>query len=155
MEPIFLCIGGSFGGDEGHALIARLAAMYGAWAERSGFAASLVQARREHAGGLSWAVVAIEGLANPAALQAEAGIHACIRIPEAEGEGRRHMSFAGVALCAAEPDGPFPSDFAWGDEVRLYRLDPEPALLGPGRRVLAADPHAVLAGDLEAAWRAL
>lgn len=155
MQRIFICIGGSFGGDEGHALVARLASMYLAWAARSGLDASLRQSRCEAGDGLSWAVVAIERPVDPGALRAECGVHACVRIPPTDDLGRRHMSFAGVALTEDEPDGPFPARFAWGDEVRFYRLDPDPALLGPARRLLDADPLAVLAGDLEAAWRAL
>jgi len=154
MERVYLCIGALAGGDESHHLVERLADMYLAWAGRAGHQARLCASRRASGHGLDWAVVELCGQGLLSGLSREAGVHGHIRIPPHDSAGRRHMSFAGVAVTWPEPPQPFANDHDWGAEVRRYVLDP-PALFGPDRTLLVADPGAVLSGDLEAVWAAL
>jgi len=86
------------GGEEAGLFAADLYRMYGRYAERRGWKASVLDASVSNRGGYKEVIVAIEGDAVYGVLRYESGGHRVQRIPVTEAGGRIHTSAATVAV---------------------------------------------------------
>ena len=86
------------GGVESQDWAEMLLRMYTRWAERQGFASSLLDLLPGEGGGVKSATLQIEGEYAYGLLKGESGIHRLIRISPFDSSGRRHTSFASVAV---------------------------------------------------------
>lgn len=86
------------GGVESQDWAEMLLRMYTRWAERQGFAAACLDLLPGEGAGIKSATLQIEGEYAYGLLRGEVGIHRLIRISPFDSSGRRHTSFASVAV---------------------------------------------------------
>jgi len=86
------------GGTEAQDWAQMLYRMYNRWAERHGFAVSLLDYQAGDEAGIKSAAISIEGLNAYGYLKSESGIHRLVRISPFDSSGRRHTSFAAIEV---------------------------------------------------------
>ncbi len=86
------------GGDEAALFAREIADMYRAFAERKGWAWSIVDVSENGIGGYKEASFEVKGKGCYRALRFETGVHRIQRVPETEKMGRVHTSTASVAI---------------------------------------------------------
>lgn len=97
-KDIMLEIRGSAGGDEANIFAADLMRMYLRFAEKQGWKTEVISMSEGGVGGISEAVIAIQGDAVYSRLKYESGVHRVQRVPVTESQGRVHTSTATVAV---------------------------------------------------------
>ena len=97
-KDVILEIRAGIGGEEGALFAADLLRMYTMYAERKGFALSVVSENLTELGGVKEAVATVEGAGAWSRLKFEAGTHRVQRVPETESSGRIQTSAATVAV---------------------------------------------------------
>jgi len=97
-KNIMLEIRGSAGGDEANIFAADLMRMYLRYAEKQGWKTQVLGVSEGELGGISEAVISIEGDAVYSRLKYESGVHRVQRVPVTESQGRIHTSTATVAV---------------------------------------------------------
>lgn len=86
------------GGDEAALFAAVLSALYRKYAEKQGWAVTLMDESQNGIGGYKEIIFEIAGEGAYKALRHESGVHRVQRIPETEKSGRIHTSTASVAV---------------------------------------------------------
>ncbi len=86
------------GGTEAQDWAEMLLRMYRRWAERQGYKVSILDFLEGEEAGFKSVTVQVEGLYSYGMLKGESGIHRLIRISPFDTSGRRHTSFASVAV---------------------------------------------------------
>lgn len=97
-KDIMLEIRGSAGGDEANIFAADLMRMYLRYAEKQGWKTEVLSVSEGELGGVSEAVISIQGDAVYSRLKYESGVHRVQRVPVTESQGRVHTSTATVAV---------------------------------------------------------
>ena len=97
-KDIMLEIRGSAGGDEANIFAGDLLRMYLRFADKRGWKTQVLSMSECEAGGVSEAVVSIQGDAVYSQLKYESGVHRVQRVPATESQGRVHTSTATVAV---------------------------------------------------------
>lgn len=97
-KDIMLEIRGSAGGDEANIFAADLMRMYLRYAEKQGWKTEVLGVSDSGPGGISEAVISIQGDAVYSRLKYESGVHRVQRVPVTESQGRVHTSTATVAV---------------------------------------------------------
>lgn len=97
-KDIMLEIRGSAGGDEANIFAADLMRMYLRYAEKKGWKTEVLSTSEGELGGISEAVISIQGDAVYSKLKYESGVHRVQRVPVTESQGRIHTSTATVAV---------------------------------------------------------
>lgn len=86
------------GGTEAQDWAEMLLRMYRRWAERQGYKVSILDFLEGEEAGFKSVTVQVEGLYAYGMLKGESGIHRLIRISPFDTSGRRHTSFASIAV---------------------------------------------------------
>lgn len=86
------------GGEEAALFAADLFRMYARYAERRGWKAEILNLQETGIGGISDAVVSIQGQGAYSQLKFESGVHRVQRVPATEASGRIHTSTVTVAV---------------------------------------------------------
>ncbi len=97
-KDIMLEIRGGAGGDEANIFAADLMRMYLRHAEKKGWKTEIIGQSEGGTGGISEAVISIQGDAVYSQLKYESGVHRVQRVPVTESQGRVHTSTATVAV---------------------------------------------------------
>jgi len=97
-KDIMLEIRGSAGGDEANIFAADLMRMYLRYAEKQGWKTEVLGVSEGELGGISEAVISIQGDSVYSRLKYESGVHRVQRVPVTESQGRVHTSTATVAV---------------------------------------------------------
>jgi len=97
-KNIFLEIRAGAGGEEAALFAADLLRMYQRYAERQGWAFTLMDINATGLGGIKEVVALIEGRGAYSRLKFERGVHRVQRVPETESGGRIHTSTVTVAV---------------------------------------------------------
>lgn len=97
-KDIMLEIRGSAGGDEANIFAGDLLRMYLRFADKKGWKTQVLSLSECEAGGVSEAVVSIQGDSVYSRLKYESGVHRVQRVPATESQGRVHTSTATVAV---------------------------------------------------------
>jgi peptide chain release factor 1 len=97
-KDIMLEIRGSAGGDEANIFAADLMRMYLRYAEKKGWKTEVLGVSEGELGGISEAVISIQGDSVYSRLKYESGVHRVQRVPVTESQGRVHTSTATVAV---------------------------------------------------------
>lgn len=97
-KDIMLEIRGSAGGDEANIFAADLMRMYLRFADKMGWKTEVLGVSDGELGGISEAVISIQGDAVYSKLKYESGVHRVQRVPVTESQGRVHTSTATVAV---------------------------------------------------------
>jgi peptide chain release factor 1 len=97
-KNVILEIRAGIGGEEGALFAADLLRMYTMYAERKGYALTIVSRSMTELGGVKEAVCTVEGAGAWSRLKYEAGTHRVQRVPETEASGRIQTSAATVAV---------------------------------------------------------
>lgn len=97
-KDIMLEIRGSAGGDEANIFAGDLMRMYLRYAEKQGWKTEILNISEGGTGGISEAVISIQGDAVYSKLKYESGVHRVQRVPVTEAQGRIHTSTATVAV---------------------------------------------------------
>jgi len=97
-KNIMLEIRGSAGGDEANIFAADLMRMYLRFSEKQGWKTELLSISEGGVGGISEAVISVQGDAVYSRLKYESGVHRVQRVPVTESQGRIHTSTATVAV---------------------------------------------------------
>ncbi len=97
-KDIMLEIRGGAGGDEANIFAADLMRMYLRFAEKQGWKTELISQSEHGTGGISEAVISMQGDAVYSRLKYESGVHRVQRVPVTESQGRVHTSTATVAV---------------------------------------------------------
>ena len=97
-KDVILEIRAGTGGDEAKLFAAEVLRMYLRYAERHRMSAQVLNADENGIGGISEAIVEINGRGAFSRLKFEAGVHRVQRIPVTESSGRIHTSTATVAV---------------------------------------------------------
>ena len=84
------------GGVESQDWAEMLLRMYVRWAERQGFATTLIDKQEAEEAGIRSATVTVSGPNAYGMLQSEVGVHRLVRISPFDANSRRHTSFASV-----------------------------------------------------------
>jgi len=92
-----LSINSGAGGTESQDWVAMLLRMYLRWAEKKGYATSVMDSLAGDGAGYKSVTISIEGEYAYGYLKAEKGIHRLVRISPFDSAARRHTSFASVA----------------------------------------------------------
>jgi peptide chain release factor 1 len=100
---VILEVRAGVGGDEAALWAGDLLEMYRRFAQRQGWSWEEMDVRPGDAGGITQAIVELEGNGVWSALGYEAGTHQVKRVPATEAQGRVHTSTATVAVLA-EPE---------------------------------------------------
>jgi peptide chain release factor 1 len=100
---VILEVRAGVGGDEAALFAGDLLAMYRKFAAARGWSWEELELKAGDAGGVTQAIVALEGAGVWSALGYEAGTHQVKRVPATEAQGRVHPSTATVAVLA-EPE---------------------------------------------------
>jgi len=95
-KDAILEINSGAGGTEAADWAAMLMRMYTRWAERSGFAAEVMDLQEGEEAGIKSATLEIRGAYAYGYLKAESGVHRLVRISPFDSNSRRHTSFASV-----------------------------------------------------------
>ena len=97
-KDIMLEIRGGAGGNEANIFAAELMRMYLRYAEKRGWKTEILGVSDNEGGGISEAVISIQGDAVYSQLKYESGVHRVQRVPVTESQGRVHTSTATVAV---------------------------------------------------------
>lgn len=97
-KDIMLEIRGSAGGDEANIFAADLMRMYLRYAEKQGWKTEVLGVSDGELGGISEAVISMQGDSVYSKLKYESGVHRVQRVPVTESQGRIHTSTATVAV---------------------------------------------------------
>lgn len=97
-KDIMLEIRGSAGGDEANIFAGDLMRMYLRYADKQGWKTEVLSVSDSEMGGISEAVISIQGDAVYSRLKYESGVHRVQRVPATESQGRVHTSTATVAV---------------------------------------------------------
>ncbi len=97
-KDIMLEIRGGAGGDEANIFAADLIRMYLRYAEKVNWKTEIIGQSEGGTGGISEAVISIQGDAVYSRLKYESGVHRVQRVPVTESQGRVHTSTATVAV---------------------------------------------------------
>ncbi len=97
-KDIMLEIRGSAGGDEANIFAADLMRMYLRYADKKSWKTEILSESEGELGGISEAVISIQGDAVYSKLKYESGVHRVQRVPLTESQGRVHTSTATVAV---------------------------------------------------------
>jgi len=97
-KDIMLEIRGSAGGDEANIFAGDLMRMYLRFADKRGWKTQVLSLSECEAGGVSEAVISMQGDAVYSQLKYESGVHRVQRVPATESQGRVHTSTATVAV---------------------------------------------------------
>jgi len=97
-QSAILSLHAGAGGTEAQDWAQMLYRMYTRWAERHGYAVSLLDFQDGEEAGLKSATISIEGLNAYGYLKSESGIHRLVRISPFDSSGRRHTSFAAIEV---------------------------------------------------------
>ncbi|MFA6989745.1 MAG: peptide chain release factor 1 [Candidatus Gastranaerophilaceae bacterium] len=97
-KDIMLEIRGGAGGDEANIFAGDLMRMYLRYAEKKGWKTQLLSLSECDIGGISEAVISMQGDAVYSKLKYESGVHRVQRVPQTESQGRIHTSTATVAV---------------------------------------------------------
>jgi peptide chain release factor 1 len=103
VAAVILEVRAGVGGDEAALWAGDLVEMYRRYAQRRGWSWEEMDVRPGDAGGVTQAIVEVEGPGVWSALGYEAGTHQVKRVPATEAQGRVHTSTATVAVLA-EPE---------------------------------------------------
>ncbi|TCJ19441.1 peptide chain release factor 2 [Rubrobacter taiwanensis] len=99
-----LAINPGAGGVDSQDWAEMLARMYRRWAERNGYRLEVVEYTPAEEGGIKSATFTISGDHAFGLLSAERGVHRLVRISPYDASGRRHTSFASVAVAPVVDD---------------------------------------------------
>ena len=97
-KNIILEIRAGAGGDESSLFAASLFRMYSRYAEKNGWATSVMNSNQTEVGGFKEIVFEINGKGAYGKMKYESGVHRVQRVPETEKVGRVHTSTATVAV---------------------------------------------------------
>jgi peptide chain release factor 1 len=97
-KDIMLEIRGGAGGDEANIFAGDLMRMYLRFADKRGWKTQVLSISESEAGGVSEAVISMQGDAVYSQLKYESGVHRVQRVPATESQGRVHTSTATVAV---------------------------------------------------------
>jgi len=97
-KDIMLEIRGGAGGNEANIFAADLMRMYLRYAEKQGWRTEILNVSDNEGGGISEAVISMQGDAVYSRLKYESGVHRVQRVPVTESQGRVHTSTATVAV---------------------------------------------------------
>lgn len=97
-KNIILEIRAGAGGDESSLFAASLFRMYSRYAEKNGWATSVMNSNQTEVGGFKEIVFEINGRGAYGKMKYESGVHRVQRVPETEKIGRVHTSTATVAV---------------------------------------------------------
>jgi peptide chain release factor 1 len=97
-KDIMLEIRGGAGGDESNIFAGDLVRMYLRYAEKQGWKTQVLSMSENEMGGVSEAVISIQGDSVYSRLKYESGVHRVQRVPLTESQGRIHTSTATVAV---------------------------------------------------------
>jgi len=97
-KDIILEIRPAAGGDESALFAEELFRMYSRFAEKKGFAISIISLDRTDIGGIKNLVAEINGRGAYSLFKYEMGVHRVQRVPETETQGRVHTSTVTVAI---------------------------------------------------------
>ncbi len=114
----FIEVTAGAGGDDAADWARMLIEMYCGWAARAGHAADVVDADEGGGGGLRHGRVHVRGHRAYAWVRREAGVHRLVRISPFDSAGRRHTSFARVAVFPEAPPA-VAARLARGSDVRV------------------------------------
>ncbi len=84
------------GGLEAQDWAEMLLRMYTRWAEKKGYAVSILDMQRDYEAGIKSATLLVEGDNAYGFLKSEKGVHRLVRISPFDAAGKRHTSFASV-----------------------------------------------------------
>jgi peptide chain release factor 2 len=99
-----LTINSGAGGVDSQDWAEMLARMYRRWAERRGFALEVIEYTEGEEAGIKSATFTVSGEYAFGLLSAERGVHRLVRISPFDAGGRRHTSFASVAVAPVIDD---------------------------------------------------
>ena len=99
-----LTINSGAGGVDSQDWAEMLARMYRRWAERRGFALEVIEYTEGEEAGIKSATFTVSGEYTFGLLSAERGVHRLVRISPFDAGGRRHTSFASVAVAPVIDD---------------------------------------------------
>jgi peptide chain release factor 2 len=99
-----LTINSGAGGVDSQDWAEMLARMYRRWAERRGYALEVIEYTLGDEAGIKSATYSISGEHAFGLLSAERGVHRLVRISRFDASGRRHTSFASVAVAPVVGD---------------------------------------------------
>ncbi|MCL5794960.1 MAG: PCRF domain-containing protein [Patescibacteria group bacterium] len=119
-KNIIMEIRSGAGGDEAELFASELWRMYSKYAEKSGWRASVLDAKKSDLGGIKSLVASISGQDVYKHFKYESGVHRVQRVPETEKSGRIHTSTATVAVLPEAEE----RDFAINSndlEISTYR----------------------------------
>ena len=102
--PAILTINSGAGGVDSQDWAEMLARMYRRWAERRGYALETIEYTEGEEAGIKSATYSISGEFAFGLLSAERGVHRLVRISPFDAGGRRHTSFASVAVAPVVGD---------------------------------------------------
>jgi peptide chain release factor 2 len=103
-NPAILAINPGAGGVDSQDWAALLARMYTRWSERRGYRLEVLEYTPGEEGGIKSATFTITGEHAFGLLSAERGVHRLVRISPFDSSGRRHTSFASVAVAPVVDD---------------------------------------------------
>ncbi|HVF01206.1 MAG TPA: peptide chain release factor 2 [Rubrobacteraceae bacterium] len=99
-----LTINSGAGGVDSQDWAEMLARMYRRWAERRGYVLQVIEYTEGEEAGIKSATYSVAGEYAFGLLSAERGVHRLVRISPFDASGRRHTSFASVALAPVVDD---------------------------------------------------
>ena len=99
-----LTINSGAGGVDSQDWAEMLARMYRRWAERRGYALQIIEYTEGEEAGIKSATYSVAGEYAFGLLSAERGVHRLVRISPFDASGRRHTSFASVAVAPVVDD---------------------------------------------------
>jgi peptide chain release factor 2 len=99
-----LTINSGAGGVEAQDWAEMLARMYRRWAERRGYSLEAIEYTLGEEAGIKSATYSIAGEYTFGLLSAERGVHRLVRVSPFDAQGRRHTSFASVAVAPVVSD---------------------------------------------------
>jgi peptide chain release factor 2 len=102
--PAILTINSGAGGVDSQDWAEMLARMYRRWAERRGYSLETIEYTLGEEAGIKSATYSIAGPYAFGLLSAERGVHRLVRISPFDAGGRRHTSFASVAVAPVVSD---------------------------------------------------
>lgn len=141
-DSIRMAIESGAGGTEAEFWAESLLNMYLAYAAGQGALTDISECQKtEH--GIAYAQIRIVAPKGLPSLEGEHGIHRLVRVPPSDPEGRRHTSFASVAVETADLEADL-------ELVRTFVFDPYKLVQDHRTGNDSPEPQAVLNGDLSA-----
>lgn len=103
-KNVMIEIRAAAGGDEAGLFAGDLMRMYRMYADKRGWKTDILEMNTQGVGGVSDAIMMIEGEGAYSVLKYESGVHRVQRVPETESGGRIHTSSATVAVLPEAED---------------------------------------------------